>query len=94
MIDVGSVFKSPNWSHVGNGGVIMYSFLLYMMNLICAIIFAKAAFTVTRFRDILSFDVMTSKSGLIWNMFAHFTLFGPIIFIVFLLMSSSTIYYN
>ena len=87
------VLVLPNWSHIGNGGIAMYSFLVYA-NLSNAILFAKAAFTVTRLRDIFSFDVMTSKGGSLWNICFHFSLVVPITFIVILLMSSSTMYYN
>ena len=84
------VLMLPYWNHVGNGGVAMYSYMLYG-SLTYAILFAKAA---TRLRDIFSFDVMKSKGGFLWNIWVHFNLFSPIIIIVVVLMSSWTMYYN
>ena len=83
----------PNYSHIGNGGIAMYSFLIYM-NLSFAILFANAAFTVTKLTDIVNFDVMTSKNRF-FQVYAHFRIvLGPIIAIVTILLSASTMYYN
>ena len=83
----------PNWSHIGNGGVAMYSFLIYLY-LSYAILFANAAFTVTKLTDIVNFDVVTSKNKF-WLVYAHFNISIHSIFVlVIIIMSSSTIYYN
>ena len=83
----------PYWSHIGNGGVVMSNMLFYT-DLSKTILFAHAAFTVTKLRDILSFDKLTSKSGIFMNFYFHFKLIMPLISLVILIMSSSTIYYN
>ena len=82
----------PNWSHIGNGGIVMYSWLIYLY-LSFAILFANAAFTVTKHTDIVNFDVMTSKNRffLVYANLKVFFFFGILVIII---MSCSTVYYN
>ena len=86
------VLLLPHWSHIGNGGVAMYSYLIYAY-LTFAILFANATFTVTKFSDILSFDIMISKNRF-FLILTYLYQLGPMFWIAGIILSSSTMYYN
>ena len=79
----------PNFSHFGNGGVVLFSYRIYC-RLFMTIVLANAAFTVSKMSEILSFDILTSRNGFM-NIFCHFNLLltmgGSLFF-------TSTLYYN